>query len=296
MLPGRATISESFLLRYKPAAGLDRLTYPASAETGRRSHSHSWVAVVMIESKLEVQPTVSTQSSDFEASTYRLFLVEDDDDLRRALTDYLSLEGYDMTTCADGTTALECLFTDGPFDLILLDVMLPGQNGFEILKSIRSAKLDAPTVMLTAKGSQEDILKGFELGADDYVPKPFSADVLEARLRAILTRTQPAAKSPMDVHEFGEMKINFTSNEVYRNGEQIAFTALEYDLLRYLINNRHKVISREKLLSDVWNLPPEVDTRTVDRHIASLRKKIEPSREDPQHILTVYGRGYRFEP
>lgn len=235
-------------------------------------------------------------SASFSTSTYRVFLVEDDTDLRNALSEYLSIEGYEVTSCADGATATKCLFEDGPFDLILLDVMLPGQSGFDILKTIRSSKISAPTVMLTAKGGQEDILKGFELGADDYVPKPFSADVLEARLRAILSRTQSAAKSPMDIHEFGEIKVNFSSNEVYRDGQPIAFTALEYDLLRYLINNRHKVISREKLLSDVWNLPPEVDTRTVDRHIASLRKKIEPSRQDPQHILTIYGRGYRFEP
>ena len=232
----------------------------------------------------------------FDSSTYRIFLVEDDTDLRTALTEYLELEGYDVTSCADGNTASECLFSDGPFHLILLDVMLPGMSGFDILKRIREARIESPTVMLTAKGDQEDILKGFELGADDYVPKPFSADVLEARIRAILTRTQPASASPMDIHEFGEVKVNFSSNEVFRNGKQITFTALEYDLMRYLINNRHRVISREKLLSDVWNLPPEVDTRTVDRHIASLRKKIEPVRQDPRHILTVYGRGYRFEP
>ena len=250
----------------------------------------------MIERKVETPEAQTVHVTPFDTSTYRVFLVEDDADLRSALTDYLELEGYDVTSCADGSTATDCLFSDGPFHLILLDVMLPGVSGFEILKTIRNANIEAPTVMLTAKGDQEDILKGFELGADDYVPKPFSADVLEARIRAILTRTQPASASPMDIHEFGEIKVNFSSNEVYRNGEAITFTALEYDLLRYLINNRHKVISREKLLIDVWNLPPEVDTRTVDRHIASLRKKIEPVREDPQHILTVYGRGYRFEP
>lgn len=249
-----------------------------------------------MEQQLATQTPASTTTSDDGATAYRLFLVEDDNDLRHALIEYLDLGGYEVTSCADGTTALECLLSDGPFDLILLDVMLPGKSGFDILKSIRAANIKVPTIMLTAKGSQEDILKGFDLGADDYVPKPFSADVLEARLRAILSRTKPAADAPMDVHRFGQIKINFTSNEVYRNGEPIAFTALEYELLRYLINNRHKVISREKLLRDVWNLPPEVDTRTVDRHIASLRKKIEPSRDDPRHILTVYGRGYRFEP
>lgn len=250
----------------------------------------------MIEGLTGIESTSTTNETDFQSDAYRLFLVEDDSDLRLALTEYLSFEGYDVTSCPDGTTAMECLFSDGPFDLILLDVMLPGQSGFDILKAIRSANMRSPTVMLTAKGDQEDILRGFDLGADDYVPKPFSADVLEARIRAILSRTQPASESPMDIHEFGEITVNFSSNEVYRAGEEISFTALEYELLRYLINNRRRVVSREKLLRDVWNLPPEVDTRTVDRHIASLRKKIEPSRDDPKHILTVYGRGYRFEP
>lgn len=232
----------------------------------------------------------------FEAGAYRVFLVEDDVDLRNALVDYLQLEGYDVTSCCDGNDAVNTLFTSKPFDLLLLDVMLPGRTGFEILDAVRSAGLKVPTMMLTAKGDRDDILTGFELGADDYVPKPFSADVLEARVRAILSRTKPPAEKPMDVHRFGEITVNFSSNDVYRNDRPISFTALEFDLLRYLINNRHKVVTREQLLRDVWDLPPEIDTRTVDRHIASLRKKIEPERDDPCHIITVYGRGYRFEP
>ncbi len=230
------------------------------------------------------------------ATAYRLFLVEDDNDLRGALVDYLNVGGYEVISCADGSAALDCLKSEGPFDVILLDVMLPGLSGFEILKSIREARITVPTIMLTARGSQEDILTGFSLGADDYVSKPFSADLLEARLRAILSRTKTAAEAPMDVHEFGRVRVNFSSNEADRDGEPISFTALEYELLRYLINNSRKVISRETLLRDVWSLPPEVDTRTVDRHVASLRKKIEPDRDAPRHILTIYGRGYRFDP
>lgn len=230
------------------------------------------------------------------ADVFRIFLVEDDQDLQTALVDYLQHEGYDVEACADGEAAKRALAGSETYDVILLDVMLPGSSGFDVLKAARAAGVQSPVIMLTARGDQDDILRGFELGADDYVPKPFSADVLEARIRAILHRTKPPASRPMDVHEFGEMAVNFSSNNVSRRGQPVNFTSLEFDLLRYLINNRRKVVSREQLLRDVWNLPPEVDTRTVDRHIASLRKKIEPDREDPRHILTVYGRGYRFEP
>lgn len=228
--------------------------------------------------------------------SYKVFLVEDDADMQRALQDYLGMQGYDTTSSMDGEHAIETLRTNGHFDIILLDVMLPKKNGFEILREARGMGIRTPIIMLTAKNAHDDVLHGFELGADDYVPKPFSADVLDARLKAILSRTKPPAEKPMDVHRFGEMEVNFSSNEATRNSEPIAFTALEFELLRYLIAKKGQLVSRTELLRDVWNLPETVDTRTVDRHIASLRKKIEPDRDEPQHILTVYGRGYRFHP
>lgn len=229
-----------------------------------------------------------------DTSRYQLLLVEDDSDLRRALTEYLQRQGYAVIACADGQSALDRLFTE-PLDLVVLDVMLPGRDGFDILRTLRRAEMNVPVVMLTVKDSQEDILRGFELGADEYVPKPFSAELLEARIRAILSRTKGASESPMDIHWIGDLQVNFSSHEAHYDGRRIKFTALEYDLLRYLISNKGKVITRVKLLADVWHLPSNVDTRTVDRHIASLRKKVEPKREDPQYIRTVYGHGYRFE-
>lgn len=226
---------------------------------------------------------------------FHVLLVEDDADTQRALQEYLSLEGYQTTTSSDGEHAVQTLRRNGHFDLILLDIMLPNKSGFDVLKEARAMGIRTPIVMLTAKAGQEDILEGFEQGADDYVPKPFSADVLQARIKAILSRSMPPSERPMDVHTFGDIRINFTSNEAQRNGEPIEFTALEFDLLRYLISRRGQIVSRTDLLRDVWNLPETVDTRTVDRHIASVRKKIESDREEPQHIMTVYGRGYRFE-
>ncbi len=226
---------------------------------------------------------------------YKVLLVEDDADTQRAMQDYLTMQGYRTESSMDGDHAVETLRNNGHFDLILLDVMLPKRNGFEILREARGMGIKTPIVMLTAKNAHDDIVKGFALGADDYVPKPFSAEVLEARMRAILSRTQSPAEKPMDVHRFGSVEVNFSSNEAYRDGESISFTALEFQLLRYLLAKKGQLVSRTELLRDVWDLPDTVDTRTVDRHIASLRKKIEPDRDTPCHILTVYGRGYRFQ-
>lgn len=226
---------------------------------------------------------------------YRVFLVEDDADMQRALQDYLAVHGYKTTVSMDGEHAVETLKKNGHFDIILLDVMLPKKNGFEILREARMMGITTPIIMLTAKDGHEDVVNGFSLGADDYVPKPFSADVLEARMRAILSRTKSPAERPMDVHCFGEMEVNFSSTEAYCNGERVSFTALEFELLRYMLLRKGQLVSRTELLRDVWGLPDTIDTRTVDRHIASLRKKIEPNRDEPRHILTVYGRGYRFQ-
>ena len=226
---------------------------------------------------------------------YKVFLVEDDADMQRALKDYLAVHGYETTVSMDGEHAVATLRGDGRFDIILLDVMLPKKNGFEILREARKMGIKTPVIMLTAKNGHSDVVNGFSLGADDYVPKPFSADVLEARMRAILSRTKSPAEKPMDVHRFGEIEVNFSSNQAFRSGEPISFTALEFELLRYLLTRKGQLVSRTELLRDVWSLPDTIDTRTVDRHIASLRKKIEPNRDEPRHILTIYGRGYRFQ-
>lgn len=246
-----------------------------------------------VNSPPDTKPDTRTLATDLDP-TYKLLLVEDERDLRSALTEYLQHRAYRVDTCERGDEVMDVLRRNGPFDLILLDIMLPGMSGFDVLEGMRAGGLTTPVIVLTARGQHPDVMRGFQTGADDYVLKPFSADVLEARIRSILARTKTPAEKPMDVHRFGDIYVNFSSNEARRNGSEIEFTALEYKLLRYLINNSGRVVSREKLLSDVWGLPPDVHTRTVDRHIASLRKKIEPNGNTTQHIQTVYGRGYRF--
>jgi DNA-binding response OmpR family regulator len=153
----------------------------------------------------------------------------------------------------------------------------------------------APVLVLTAKGEQESKLKGFGLGADDYVTKPFNVEELAARVKAILQRTMPPDKAPMDVYQIGEVEINFSTHEAHRNGEDVNFTALEFDILRYLIQYRGQTVTRKQLLRDVWGIDEEIITRTIDRHMASVRKKIEPDPSSPEYIKTVYGIGYRFE-
>lgn len=223
-----------------------------------------------------------------------LLIVEDDPDLGMGLEDFFLLKGYAVTHAADGAQALRLLTLDRtPFDLVVLDVMLPRLSGFDVLREVRQQGLRTPVVMLTAKGEETDKLRAFDLGVDDYVTKPFSAEELAARVRAVLSRAQ-TTDTPMEIYRFGEIEINFSNHTAHRGGAPLKFTALEYDLLRYFIENRGRTISRRQLLSDVWNISPDVTTRTIDRHIVSLRKKIEPDPNNPTHIETVYGIGYKF--
>lgn len=227
-------------------------------------------------------------------STYRMLIVEDDPDVLMGLQEYFEMKGYAVTTAEDGEEALATM-EPGAFDIVLLDVMLPKQNGFEVLEASQETDFDAPILMLTARGEQENILKGFGLGADDYVTKPFDAEELAARVKAILTRTLPPDEAPMNVYDIGDVTINFSTHEATRNGEEVDFTALEFDILQYLIQNRGQTITRKQFLRDVWGIDEDIITRTIDRHMASVRKKIEPDPSSPQYIETIYGIGYRFE-
>ncbi len=228
------------------------------------------------------------------APTYRMLIVDDDNEIRFALQDYFELNGYHVSVAADGSEALAFLNGSPRFDIALLDVMLPHKNGFEILQEIQSLQIDTPILMLTARGEQESVLKGFGLGADDYVTKPFNVDELAARIRAILQRTQPPSAAPMSIFTVGDVEINFSTHEATKAGEPLNFTALEFEILRYLIEHRGETVSRRQLLRDVWNIPQDIVTRTIDRHMASIRKKIEPDPTRPTFIETVYGTGYRF--
>ncbi len=224
---------------------------------------------------------------------YRMLIVDDDPDIATALQDYFEINDYDVTVAHDGEQALEQMRSE-PFDIVLLDVMLPNKSGFEVLKEARSAGIDHPVLMLTARGEKENVLQGFGLGAEDYITKPFNADELAARVKAILARTQPPSKAPMTIYEIGDVAINFSTHEAMRKGEPVSFTALEFDILRYLIENKGRTVSRKQLLRDVWGIKQDIITRTIDRHMASIRKKIEPDPSNPQYIETVYGIGYRF--
>ncbi|MFQ5570135.1 MAG: response regulator transcription factor [Rhodothermales bacterium] len=226
--------------------------------------------------------------------SYRMLIVDDDPHISMALQEYFDLIGYDVTVSSDGQEALDLMGQSPPFDIVLMDVMLPTKTGFEVLQEARERDIESPVLMLTAYGRQEDILKGFGLGAEDYIVKPFNIDELAARVKAILHRTQPPSKTPMTIYTIGEVRINFSTHEAYRGTDLINFTALEFDILRYLIENKGRTISRKQLLSDVWGIKQDIITRTIDRHMASIRKKIEPDSANPKYIETIYGIGYRF--
>jgi two-component system alkaline phosphatase synthesis response regulator PhoP len=225
----------------------------------------------------------------------RILLVEDEPGLQLTLSDRLRREGYEVDTAGDGQTGLDKAAT-GEFDLVLLDVMLPRKNGFDVLRDLRQRGLETPVIMLTARGQVVDTVVGLKLGADDYLSKPFEMMELLARIEARLRRrTTPPATTPIsEGYQFGEVRMDFRSAEVFRGSELVELSAREYQLLRYLIEHRNEVISRDQLLNEVWGYNAMPSTRTVDVHVAWLRQKIEPNPRHPQFLLTVHGLGYRF--
>lgn len=229
------------------------------------------------------------------STPFTMLIVEDDQDIRAGLRDYFEINGYNVELASDGEEAISKLLSNPDYDIVLLDVMLPKKDGFQVLRESQDVGISAPVLMITGRGEQENKLKGFGLGVQDYVTKPFDVDELAARVKAILVRTQPPDKTPMDIYQIGDVTINFSTHEASRDGEEIPFTALEYDILHYLITNRNHVVTRKQLLRDVWGISQDIETRTIDRHIASLRKKIEPNPANPEHIETVYGIGYRYK-
>ncbi len=224
----------------------------------------------------------------------RVLLVEDEPSLARALGDMLGAEGYRVETQGDGVLALDAA-SEGAHDLILLDVMLPSMSGFEISSSLRSRGVDTPIIMLTARDELEDKVGGLRSGADDYLTKPFEAEELLARIEALLRRTQRDGGPNVDSYEFGDVRVDFARNQLTRNGEITDLAEQESQLLSYLVRHRGEVASRETLLKEVWGYRAIPFTRTVDVHIAWLRQKIETNPRSPRHIMTVRGKGYRFE-
>jgi two-component system alkaline phosphatase synthesis response regulator PhoP len=223
----------------------------------------------------------------------RILLVEDEPGLVLTLTDRLKGEGYDVESVRDGAAGL-ARASEGGFDLVLLDVMLPGMSGFDVCQTLRQRGIDTPIVMLTARGQLVDRVVGLKIGADDYIPKPFEMAELVARIEARLRRTPPAAPAAADGYQFGDVRVDFRRAEVEREGRLIELSAREFQLLRYFIEHRGAALSRDELLNEVWGYHAMPSTRTVDVHVAWLRQKIEPNAKRPQFILTVHGIGYRF--
>ncbi len=221
-----------------------------------------------------------------------ILLVEDEPGLVLTLRDRLTSEGYGVETAGDGEQALACTRRQR-FDLIILDVMLPRRNGFEVCRALREEGNSTPIIMLTARGHVADKVSGLKLGADDYVTKPFEMVELVARVEAQLRRV-PSRAAGTGSYDFGSISVDFRAAEVSRDGTPLEVSAREFRLLCYLIEHRGETVSREKLLSEVWGYEAMPTTRTVDVHVAWLRHKIEPNPRRPQYLLTVHGLGYKF--
>jgi two-component system alkaline phosphatase synthesis response regulator PhoP len=221
----------------------------------------------------------------------RILVVEDEPGIALGLEDDLKLEGYEVELARDGETATR-LAREQPFDLILLDVMLPRKDGFEVCRELRRAGLRTPILMLTAKTQEAEKVLGLELGADDYVTKPFSPRELRARIKALLRR---AAGDMPEVYRFGEVEVDFSRGELRRAGQPVEVTPLEFKLLTAFIRNRGRVLTREQLLDEVWGPGTFVTDRVVDNQIVGLRRKIESEPGQPRYLVSVRGMGYRFD-
>lgn len=225
-------------------------------------------------------------------STARILIVEDEPALLRGLSDTFATKGFHVLTATDGASGLNLAVSKAP-DLILLDIMLPRVNGYEVCRAIREKGLEIPIVMLTAKGQEEDIILGLNLGADDYVTKPFRIGELVARANAFLRRRKVA---PTGIARFGEHELDLTAHKLFGHGREIELTAKEFRLLAYFAARPGRALARNDILDDVWGHAVMVTQRSVDRCVATLRAKIEPDPHNPTYIQTLRDVGYRFEP
>jgi two-component system, OmpR family, alkaline phosphatase synthesis response regulator PhoP len=224
----------------------------------------------------------------------RILLIEDEQGLCLTLSDRLQKEGYAIEVANDGEAGFHRA-TNQAFDLILLDLMLPKKNGFDICRDLRQMGLAIPILMLTARDQTVDKVLGLKIGADDYLTKPFEMMELLARIEALLRRvTRSYSSATPLVYQFGSVRIDFRKTEIWRAGEALTFSAKEFQLLHYLIDHKGETLSREKMLQEVWGYTAIPYTRTVDVHIAWLRQKLEDDPKQPQWILTVHGLGYKF--
>ena len=223
----------------------------------------------------------------------RILLVEDEEALRMTLSDRLENEGYRVECATNGEEGYQTAMR-GTFDLIVLDVMLPRKNGFDVCRDLRKAGIVVPILMLTARGQVVDRVLGLKIGADDYLTKPFEMMELMARVEALLRRAPISQNGQNNVYEFGPLRIDLRGTSVSRNGRIVPLSAREFQLLRYFVEHRGATLSRDILLKEVWGYNADAFTRTVDVHVASLRQKLEKDPKQPSLIVTVLGLGYKF--
>ena len=222
---------------------------------------------------------------------FRILVVEDEPGIAFGLESDLKLEGYEVELVEDGAVAARRA-REATFDLILLDVMLPGKDGFEVCRELRRAGVRTPIILLTALTHEAEKVMGLEVGADDYVTKPFSHRELRARIKAVLRR---AAGELPDVYRFGDVEVDFSRGELRRAGRPVETTVLEFKLLTALVRNEGRLLSRGQILDAVWGPGTHVIDRVVDNHVLSLRRKIEPDPQRPRYLISIRGMGYRFE-
>jgi DNA-binding response OmpR family regulator len=221
-----------------------------------------------------------------------ILVVEDEPNMVAGLRDNFEFEGYRVITASDGVEGLRRALEESP-DLVILDVMMPQMSGLEVCRQLRAKRASIPIIMLTARGQEVDKVVGLELGADDYVTKPFSIRELLARVKAILRRTAVIPKD-QDQHSFGEVEVDLRRCRVVKSGKPIDISSKEFELLKYFVCHSGETLSRDRLLEEVWGYDNYPTTRTVDTHLVRLRQKLEPDPEQPQYFLTVHGTGYRF--
>lgn len=222
----------------------------------------------------------------------KILIVEDEPNMVAGLRDNFEFEGYQVVSAADGSEGLARALSDSP-DLVLLDVMMPKMSGLEVCKQLKAKRPSMPVIMLTARGQEVDKVVGLELGADDYVTKPFSIRELMARVKAVLRRSQTLPKEE-DRYSFGDAEVDLKKCRVTRAGKEIEISGTEFELLKYFVCHAGEILSRDRLLEDVWGYERFPTTRTVDAHLVRLRQKLEPNPEQPRFFLTVHGTGYRF--
>jgi DNA-binding response OmpR family regulator len=222
----------------------------------------------------------------------KILIVEDEPNMVAGLRDNFEFEGYQVISAPDGVSGLERALSEAP-DLVILDVMMPRMSGLDVCKQLKTKKPAIPIIMLTARGQEVDKVVGLELGADDYITKPFSIRELLARVKAVLRRAGITPR-PGERYAFGDIEVNLRNCRVSKRGKEVDFSSKEFELLKYFLHHPGETLSRDRLLEEVWGYAHFPTTRTVDAHIVRLRQKVEPKPDEPRFILTVHGTGYKF--